>query len=131
MATLREKVSRNIGILRRELTGKGKRLSFNTTYEPQYLMESPEVLREKGLFKRSPAVPPKIPVTVEGFTLSTMEQVDGFKELYIKISSIYDEYTSKCLTTRDPRFCIPTHILGPFLRRLESAKTQLEAQGAW
>jgi len=38
-----EKVSRNISILRRELTGKGKRLSFNTTYEPQYLMESPEV----------------------------------------------------------------------------------------
>jgi len=92
-------------------------------------------LREAGLFKRSPEETEKSeeplvkPVTIDGITIRTMAQADGFRALYASIMSVYDEFNDKCVRTRSPYWCTSSQILGPFARKLMRAADELRAQG--
>jgi len=84
--------------------------------------KSPELERERPL---------ATPVTVVGFTLRNMEDVTAFKNVYGPLTLLYEDFSRRCSTTHHPLDCIPTHIMGDYMRKLMKAVDELRAQGAW
>jgi len=68
------------------------------------------------------------PVTIEGVTIRTKAEADGFRTLYSSIMSIYNEFNDKCVATRAPYWCTSAHILGTFTRKLMRVHDELKAQ---
>jgi len=94
-------------------------------------------LREGGLLKKNREFIPekerplKKPVSVPGFTLTNMEHVTAFKNVYGPIVILYESFSQRCGVTHHPLDCIPTHIMGDFVRKLYRAVDELKEQGAW
>jgi len=60
-----------------------------------------------------------------------MQDVSAFKDVYLKLENIYSEYGRRCGITHNPLDCVPTHIMGDFMRKLYRAVDELSEQGAW